>query len=543
MKRRLLQLGVVLLIGGTLWFVVGWKQAVAETVMVEMRDGVKLATDYHVPTAGGPQFPVVVARSVYGRGGKLAEPIIKNFTERGYALVVQDTRGRFDSEGKDMVFADDGWGERQDGADTIAWVAKQPWCNGKIGTWGMSALGITQVLMAGATQNVASQSIGVAASDFYGQLSYQGGVFRKSLCEGWLRMQKSPHIIDLWHSHPMYDDFWKLYNAELRAPQVTAAAIHIGGWWDIFCQGTINNFVTRQHNGGNGAKGNQKLVMGAWTHGPKETPGDLVMPKNFRFDTGKLEERLYEHWLKGADNGVMAEPAVNYYTLGDVFDANSPGNEWRTANDWPPFATVETAYYLTESKALTTQKPTAAEAKLTYAYNPEDPCPTVGGAELLLPAGPFDQRKVSSRPDAIAFATDALEQPIEITGNVKVRLFVSTDAPDTDFTAKLIDVYPDGKEILMLDNIRRLKFHNGYEKAEPLPPNTVGALEIDLWSISLIFNKGHKIGVQVSSSNYPRFERNPNTGEDLPGTASRVANNTVYVDQARPSALLLPVRP
>ena len=516
--------------------------AYAETVMLEMRDGTKLATDFHLPSQGGPEFPVIVARSVYGRGGPVANPIVKGFNDRGYAFVIQDTRGRFDSEGKDMAFADDGWGERQDGADTIAWVAKQPWCNGKIGTWGGSALGITQVMMASATQDVTCQSISVASSNFYGQVSYQGGVFRKNLCEGWLKAQDSLHVVEVWHSHPFYDDFWKLHNAEDRAPKVTAPALHVGGWWDIFGQGTINNFTSRQYNGGEGAKGNQKLIMGAWIHGPAPKPGDLVLRDNFAFDLGAYDKRFADYWLKGDDNGVMDEPAVNYYTIGDVDDPDAPGNEWRTADDWPPFPTTETPYYLGEGGALTTEPPTAEEVKVTCAYNPADPCPTHGGANLLLPAGPFDQRKVSNRPDVVKFVTEPLEKPVEITGHVKVRLFVSSDAPDTDFAAKLIDMYPDGREILMLDNIQRLKYRQGFEKPEPLEPNTVGELTIDLWSISLIFNKGHRIGLQISGSNYPRFEKNPNTGEDFPGDELRVAHNSVYMDKGHPSALVLPVR-
>ena len=513
-----------------------------ETIMVPMKDGVKLATDVYRPAEGGPAFPVVVTRTVYGRGGKGLQATAKGFTDRGYAFVIQDTRGRGDSEGKDAVFADDGWGEHQDGADTIAWVGQQDWCNGKIGTWGGSALGITQVLLAGATQNVACQGILVAGSNFYGQLTYQGGVFRKCLCEGWTTVQKNSYIIDVWHSHPTYDDYWKLCNAEARAPQVTAPAVHVGGWWDIFNQGTINNFTSRQHNGGPGAKGNQKLIIGAWLHGPSAKPGDLILKDNFNFDYNAYQNRLMDYWLKGDPNGIQDEPAVNYYTVGDVFEADAPGNEWRTANDWPPFPTVETAYYLNTDKTLTTQPATSSDAKLAYAYDPADPCPTHGGQNLLLPAGPFDQREVSTRPDVLVFATAPLEQPIEITGQVFVHLFVSSDASDTDFTAKLIDVYPDGREILMLDNIQRLKFRNGFEKADPLTPNTVGELDIDLWSISLIFNKDHRIGLQISSSNYPRFEKNPNTGEDLPGSELRVAHNNVYTDATHPSRLRLPVR-
>ena len=515
--------------------------AAPETVMVAMPDGVELATDYFVPEGDGP-FPVIVARSVYGRaaGWHLAPELAK----RGLALVIQDTRGRGTSKGEDRVFGDDGWGERQDGADTVNWVLEQPWCNGTVGTWGMSALGIVQVLMAGATQKVKAQSIAVASSNFYGQVSYQGGVWRKSLIEGWTKSQKNTYIWEVWKAHPTYDDFWAEYNAEARASKITAPALHIGGWWDIFGQGTLNNFTSRQHDGGEGARGNQKLIMGAWVHGPVKEVGDLVMPDNFNYDFGGYGNRFLDHWLLGEDNGIMDEPAVNYYTIGDVTRPDGPGNEWRTANDWPPFPTVETAYYLGADNRLGTEPATGDVKPYTYTYNPADPCPTHGGQNLLIPAGPFDQREQGQRADVVTFASDVLEAPLEIAGRVTARLWVSTDAPDTDFTAKLIDVYPDGREILMLDNIQRLKFRNGFTKADPLPPGGVGEITIDLWSISLIFDEGHRIGLHVSSSNYPRFEKNPNSGDDFPTDDNlRVANNAIHLGEAHPSALLLPVRP
>ncbi|NIA13594.1 MAG: CocE/NonD family hydrolase [Nitrospiraceae bacterium] len=515
--------------------------ASAELVMVPTRDGTELATDYFLPEGDGP-FPVVVARSVYGRG---AGPMLaKGLEKQGLAFVVQDTRGRGGSQGKDWVFADDGWGKNQDGADLIDWVVAQPWCNGKVGTWGMSALGITQVLEAGASKKIAVQSIGVAASDFYSQLAYQGGVWRKALCEGWTKGQKNGYIVEVWQSHPTRDAFWRDYNLAARAGEVTAPALHIGGWWDIFGQGTLDNFTSRQYHGGEGAKGNQKLIIGPWVHGPVKEVGDLVLPDNFIFDFGKYERRMYAHWLLGADNGIAAEAPVNYYTVGDVTRPDGLGNEWRTADDWPPFPTDETAYYLHADGTLNTAEPDENAAALAYTYDPADPCPTHGGQNLLIPAGPFDQRKVSGRDDVLKFATAPLDAPVEITGRVKVRLFVSSDAPDTDFTAKLVDVYPDGREILMLDSIQRLKFRNGFEKADPLPPGESGEVVIDLWSISLIFDVGHRIGVQISSSNYPRFEKNPNSGDDLPTDDNlRVAHNTLYLDKRHPSALLLPVRP
>jgi len=514
--------------------------ASSETVMVPMKDGTKLATDFTLPSSGGPAFPVVLVRSVYNKSqGAAFAPL---FNGMGLAFVVQDTRGRFASEGKDMVFADDGWGERQDGADTVAWVKQQPWCNGKIGTWGMSALGITQIQMAPATKDIAAQTIIVASSKFYGQTAYQGGVFMKSLAEKWIQGQKSDWVIDIWKSHPAYDAYWQGFNAEEQASKITAPAVHVGGWFDIFQQGTINNFVTRQHQGGEGAKGNQKLIIGPWPHGVSQVLGDLKLRDNFTaLDFNQYTARFLQYWLKGDQNGIMTEPAVNYYTLGDVVEDNAPGNEWRTANDWPPFPTTPTSYYLMEGGKLAAAPPD--KGSVTYAYDPKDPCPTKGGQNLTIPAGPFDQRAVSNRPDVLRFATGPLDAPLEITGNVQVVLYVSTDAPDTDFAAKFVDIYPDGKEILMLDSIRRLKFHSGFDKADLVKPGDIAKLDIDLWSISLIVNKGHRIGVQVSSSNYPRFEKNPNTGDDFPKEDNlRVAKNTVYMDKEHSSAIILPVR-
>lgn len=514
----------------------------AETLLLPMRDGVALATDYFLPADAQPPFPTILTRTYYGRATKYTDATVKRFTGRGYAYVIQDVRGRGGSQGKDMAFGDDGCGERQDGVDTVAWIAKQQWCNGKIGTCGGSALGIVQVLMAPGTSQIAGQCIAVAASDLYGQIGYQGGVPRKALTEDWLKAQKSEHVLAVWHAHPTYDAFWEQQNVEPVAGRITAPAVHMGGWWDIFCQGTINNFTSRQHNGGPGAKGAQKLIMGAWLHGPKAEPGDLVLHKNFGFDMGRYEDRFLDHYVKGEANGIETEPAVQYYTLGDAFAPDAPGNEWRTAQDWPPFPTVATPYYLHAEKVLS-MDPATADGGLGFTYDPANPCPTHGGAELTLPAGPFDQRELAARPDVLVFQTAPLDAPVEITGNVKAMLYVSTDAPDTDFTAKLVDIYPDGRQFLMLDGIRRLKFWKGFTQAEPVAPGTVVPLEIELWTISLIVNRGHRIGLHVSSSNYRRFELNPNTGEDVPSGEMRAAHNTIHMGPNRGSALILPIRP
>ncbi len=531
---------------------------VLRKVMVPMRDGTKLAADVYLPDGQRP-FPAVVARSVYGRGD---ESFALPFTSQGIAFVVQDTRGRGDSEGHDRVFADDGWHLMQDGVDTIAWVRRQEWCNGKVGTWGGSALGITQIWLAAAGATVEFQSVGVAASKFYGELSYVGGVWRRALCEPWLKNQGRESVIGLWQTHPYLDAFWHSMDSGPRAAHVHAPALHVGGWWDIFQQGTIDNFVSRQEHGGPGGRGQQKLVIGPWAHGAHNGPkklGDLELPDNYGFDVVGLERRLFRHHLLGEENGAEAEPPIHYYTLGDVNDPTAPGNEWRTADRWPPFKTEKLHFHLAGNRRLIVALPAGGEGRegFTYdpqpsgdggreefTYDPHDPCPTHGGANLALPAGPFDQQEVSRRGDVLRFETEPLDEALEITGRVNVRLFVSSDAPDTDFTAKLVDIYPDGREILLLDSIQRVKLRKGPEQPHLLPPGEVGELEIDLWSISIVFARGHRIGLHISSSNYPRFEKNPNTGDDFPRRDKlRTAKNSVHFGWGHPSALVLPTRP
>ncbi len=509
-----------------------------DTQMAPMRDGIRLATDCFIPRA--TPAPVILVRTVYGRSDKSYRTTARSLKASGIGLVVQDTRGRFGSEGTDRVFLDDAWGELQDGADTVAWLRSQPWCNGTVVTMGGSALGITQILMAPATQDIAGQSISVACSSLYA-VAYIGGVWNKALVEDWAAGQGNDYMLQTWREHPRQDAFWDQLDAEAQAGRVTAPAIHFGGWWDIFQQGTINNFTSRQYGGGAGARGNQFLVMGPWAHGRQQDLGDLALPDNYTFPQSDLEWALMQYWLTGAGPEVMERPRVYYYVLGDVDNASAPGNIWRTADDWPPLETEPLEFHLGQSHALS-EIPPAQEESYAFTFDPANPCPTHGGANLSLPAGPFDQRQVSGRSDVVSFATDPLTEPVEATGRISVRLFVKTTAADTDFTAKLVDIYPDGREILLTDSIQRLKYRSGGAAPEPVVPGETAELTIDLWSFSIIFNAGHRIGVQISSSNYPRFEVNPNTGADFPDNVSEVtATNTILTGPDHPSALILPV--
>lgn len=510
------------------------------THKVAMRDGVRLATDVYLPGDGTGKYPVIIARTPYGKsmGGGFAAVAAR----RGYAFVVQDLRGRFQSEGHHaIIFGNDGWGEHQDGRDTLTWVARQPWCDGKVGSWGGSALGITQNMAAPvATDELKAQFVEVAFSDYYSQAAYQGGAFRTQLLERWLRgtgmVEKN---LETFVAHPRYDDFWKDLNSETQAGKVRAPAVYAGGWYDIFLQGTINSFTAVHYRGGEGAKGKCRLVIGPIGHG---TFTELKYPANAAQRPACADAfAWFDHILLGKENAVSKEKAVHYYVMGDPTDPKAPGNTWRYVDDWPP-SSQPIPYYFHPDGTLVGVKPPGGNDARTYAYDPKDPVPSVGGQELGVPLGPMDQRRVEKRPDVLLFSTAELQEPVEVTGRITAKLFVSSDCPDTDFTVKLCDVYPDGRSMLVTDGILRARYHQSFEKESFLEPGQVYELNVDLWSTALVFNKGHRIRVAVSSSNSPRFEANPNTGKTFRADKeTRVAKNTLHLSLKYPSRIVLPV--
>jgi predicted acyl esterase len=511
------------------------------THMVAMRDGVKLATDVYLPPGGTGKYPVILARTPYDKskgGSALAAPT----TKRGYALVIQDLRGRFKSAGHHaIIFANDGLGDHQDGRDTMEWVIRQPWCNGSIGTWGASALGITQNMAAPTAPDARmAQFVSVAFSDYYSQAAYQGGAFRTQLLERWLKatgmVEKN---LETFVAHPRYDDFWKRLNTETQAARVRAPAVYHGGWYDIFLQGTINSFMAVHYHGGEGAKGKCRLVIGPIGHGNFT---ELKYPPNAKQGPACADAfAWFDHVLTGKDNAIAKEKAVHYYVMGDPTDPKAPGNYWRHADDWPPPAQA-TPFYFHPDGTLVQDKPPTGNESRTYAYDPKNPVPNIGGQELGVPLGPMDQRRAEKRPDVLLFSTDVLTEPIEVTGRITAKLFIASDCPDTDFTVKLTDVYPDGRSMLVTDGILRARYHKSFEKETFLEPGRVYELNVDLWSTSLVFNKGHRIRIAVSSSNSPRFEANPNTGKAFRADKdTRVARNTVHLSLKYPSHVVLPV--
>ena len=527
--------------------------------MVPMRDGVRLATDIAYPNTGTGPWPVLLMRTCYGRDVVdclIADECPQYFDgrdghrllEAGFAIASQETRGRGQSEGGPTCwFMTDGWwGDLRDGYDAIEWLAAQPWCDGNVGTMGLSALGITQYLAAGAAPpHLRAAHASVAAADLYWYTArHPGGALHGELVTFMRDMGLTQKCLDTFSMPPSrYADFWSPRRLEAVAHEVGIPIIHRGGWFDFFSQGTIDAFVLLQHRGGPGARGRQKLVMGPWGHDPAfvQEVGELVFPANAASAPDIDMVPWFGQWMKGEERGVPASPAVHYYVMGDVDDPESPGNAWHSADDWP-VPSEATPLYLHADGALAFAAP-AETGERTFTYDPADPVPTHGGVRLYAPYGPMDQGKYRVRPDVLVFCSAPLDEPVLIAGRVRARLWASSSCVDTDFTVKLMDTYPDGRAMVMADGVVRARFrHRG--GPDLIAPGEIYELEIDLYSTALVFNRGHRFEVHVSSSNHPRYDVNPNTGGDyVEGGETRIAVNTVYVGADRPSHLLLPVVP
>lgn len=536
LNRRLISWELLLVVVSSITVLAHGAAKIEPTLhMVAMRDGTKLATDVYLPTDVEGACPVVLMRTPYGRASGSGEA--QKFCRKGYVFVSQDIRGRGQSEGHHaIIFRNGGWGKRRDGRDTLDWIASLKWCNGNIGTWGGSAVGITQNMLApGAPEVLKGQVVLVAFSDMYSQAAYQGGAWRKSLLEGWLIATGMADVnLKTFHEHPNYDEFWAELNPEAQAHRVNAPGIFIGGWYDIFLQGTINSFVSIHNHGGPKARGRCRLIIAPIAHGGFN---ELKYPPNSKFPDAADAQRLFDYWLKGEKNGAENDKAVHYYVMGDPTDADAPGNFWRQADNWPPPAEPTAFYFHPDGKLVRGTVPDGID-KVSYNYDPNNPVPTVGGQNLLLPKGPMDQTKVESRLDVLLFTTGVLSEPVEVTGHIYAELHVSSDCPDTDFTVKLTDVYPDGRSMLVTDGILAARCRDSFEQPELMEKGRVYELTVDLWSTSLVFNKGHRIRVAVSSSNAPRFEPNPNTGGK---GKPRIARNTIYLSDRYPSHILLPI--
>jgi len=509
-------------------------------------DGTPLATDIYRPFGSGPH-PVILIRTPYGRDGWV-EPCLA-FALLGYACVAQDTRGRGDSGGDDTVFRDDA----DDGRATIEWLAEQSWCDGNVGMFGGSAFAITQYLPApGADPVLRSIAPVVATPDLYHHAFLQGGAIREALAVNWLNGQGSGFFYDEVLEHRLKDAWWDALEVLEHAGSVHAAGVHVGGWYDIFSQGTLDAFTTLQDGGGSGAVGRQHLIMGPWTHGGLFTNliGDFVYPLNAVRDPITMLLPWYDATLRGDTSEIEDWPAARIYLMGAVGESGAPGNEWIDLEQWPPPVRPRKFYLSVDAGlAMGTAKP----GELTMVSDPSDPVPTLGGANLHpslmvdgreMGDGPQDQRTIEARSDVLTFTTERLTQPVTVMGPVRAKVWLVPDTPDLDLAVRLTDVYPNGRSMLVLDGIQRARMRCGDDNECLLTPGVPVEITVELWSTALVFNAGHSIRISVSGSNWPRFEVNPNDGLDLNlQTPGQVAQPRLLFGADHPSLLELPVLP
>lgn len=502
--------------------------------MVPMPDGVELATYIYLPDYLEGPWPTILTRTPYSFLNP-NDPLLKDglelITSLGYAVVIQETRGNGASKGEAKPFIAD----REDGLATLNWLLAQPWCDQRVFTVGASALGITEYLMApGADPALKCQLIAIATPDVYAHAIYFGGVLRYSDVTKWTSWLGYKDMVQEVLAHRDCDSFWEPVRVASMGADVRTAAIHIGGWSDIFLQGTIDGFLMYQNSADPWVASHQYLVIGPWSHEEIGTDkvGEFVLPPVAKWDMF-ADIISWLQWCRDGYNDIVDSwPRVRYFVMGAVGEDNAPGNEWREADDWPPFPTEEHALFLLKDHALGFI-PEDSDAEVTIPFDPANPSPTVGGNNLTLAAGPMDQSKIENRPDAAVFTGDVLTKPLEVTGRIRARLFVSTDGPDADVAVRLTDVYPDGRSMLVTDGIVRLSRREGCDHSTPVLPGEIVEVSVDLWTISWVFNAGHRIRVIVTGSNYPRFELCPSITTPI--------TITVFSSPERPSAILLPL--
>jgi putative CocE/NonD family hydrolase len=560
--------------------------AVENRVPTPMRDGTILYADIYRPTGEG-RYPVLVSRTPYSSErypNSHKEALY--YARRGYVYVFQDVRGRHESNGKWEPFRND----IEDGYDTVEWAAKQSWSNGKVAMQGHSYGGHVQWRAAMASPpHLVTMFPLVASTSLYHDWITLNGAWRLSFNFGWGAVRQESRIMQNvgphnmgdgvdgisydkvlrhmplntmqnlvgrnaqfykdWLAHPDYDDYWRKINVEEVFGRIAVPVHTLGGWFDIFSQGTLRGYTGMSRRGKTKlAREKSHLTIGAWGHGPSRKTGDLDFGEHAYASRDALQLRWYDYWLKGIDNGLDKEPPVRLFVMGR--------NEWRYEKEYPlARARYTKLYFRSGGRAnsyrgdgkLSWDAPPADSPSDGYTYDPDMPVPSVGGNNCCgtpTPAGPRDQKLVESRHDVLVYTSEILEEEVEVTGPVKVVLYASSDVTDTDFVAKLVDVYPDGKAYNMAEGMLRARYRGGPGKPKLLEPSKTYALEIDLVGTSVAFQPGHRIRVSVTSSHFPQFDRNPNTGEPFGAAKTvKIAHQTVHHSKARPSHILLPVIP
>jgi putative CocE/NonD family hydrolase len=555
-------------------------------VRVRMRDGVTLSVDIYRPRKEG-RYPAILIRTPYNNNTEQAVAQGKWFAERGYAVVQADVRGKFDSGGEFYPFRH----EPDDGFDTDEWISKQEWFDGRLGTMGGSYVGFTQWSQAlRGSRVLTAMAATVTTPDTYGNWFYTNGALNYAFALSWGAVSidgrvaqftgaydwpdvyrtlpiinapasaghRAPHYRD-WLSHPYRDTHWNALSHEDKYDAVGVPILTVEGWYDIFLRGALQDHMAVRARGRTDlARRGKRLVIGPWVHSTgrrNNTPaGQAADPNAFDFgaaaevDLQRVYLRWFDYWLKGIQNGVMDDPPVRIFVMGE--------NYWRDEQEWPLARANYTQFYLASGGransllgdgTLSMTRAAAADSD-TYTYDPANPVPTLGGnlcCAQQVPSGPWDQRAAERRDDVLVYTSEPLTSPVEVTGPISMKLFASTTARDTDWTAKLVDVAPDGFARNVQDGIVRARYREASGKAGTLiEPGRIYEYTIDMWATSNVFLTGHRLRLEISSSNFPRFDRNLNTGDDpSTGTTMMSARQTIYHSVRYPSHLILPIIP
>ena len=521
-----------------------------EHVLIPMRDGVRLSAYLYKPRGAKP-WPVLYQQRYAAVTATATRKHHASLAAHGYVVCVQSFRGAQKSEGEFDGYRSLGWGERQDGYDTVEWLASQPWSTGRIGTFGGSQAGYAQNFLAVTRPPhlVCQYMIDTGLSLFHEGYCI-GGAFRpQRLIEGMGNTAREPGAGVRWMermlAHPTYEDYWAAEDCTKHFDKMNVPCYTVGSWYDFMCTGSVRSFVGRQHHGGANSRGKQQLIIGPWLHGSTNKAaakvGDMEYPAASQFQMDAHMIRWFDHYLKGVDYGVEREPAVRYFTMGALGETDAPGNEWRAAEDFPPKLPI-VDYFLHGDGRLDTSSPTLTDSYTTYRSDPANPAPIPGRAF----PGARDARSYEAHPDVRTFTTEVLTEPVEWTGLVKAELFVSSTAPDTDFIVRVSDVYPDGRSILIIDMVLRARYREGFDREVPLPKGKPVKVTLPVGWLSQVFNRGHRIRVTVGSTGADFYEVNPQTGGPVtiaPPKEIVVAENAVYHDATRPSRILAPQAP
>jgi uncharacterized protein len=539
-------------------------------VRVPMRDGVTLSADVYRPAEPG-RYPVVLYRTPYNKNDEAVPKIASDFVKQGFVVVYMDVRGRGDSDGVFVPYRNDG----VDGYDAIEWCAVQPWSNGNIGTSGASYLGRIQWLTALLRPpHLKAMSVSVTPADPFVETP-TGTPSPMHLCWYHLvsgRLRQNVDIVDWmavyehlplvtmdacsgrpnawWREdlrHTCFDEYWDAISYQKRFDQVDVPVLHITGWYDDEQVGTPMNYVGMTTRGrSEHARANQKLLIGPWEHrvNTKTKLGEIDFGPTAIIDLPGYMARWFKRWLANDDNGIAEEPPVRIFVMGV--------NKWRVEGEWPLARTIWTPYYLHSAGSASSRygdgslSPVApaVEAPDRYDYDPARPVPFLTAPTYAQVGGPDDYSAVELRADVLVYTTPPLESDLEVTGPIRVMLFAASSAADTDFMAKLLDVWPTGFVQRLCDGMVRARFRDGMDAPTLVEPGRIYEYDVDCWNTSVVFRKGHRIRLEIASSAFPKYDRNHNTGAPLGMTTEfQVAAQTIYHDANHPSHVLLPIIP